>query len=162
MFAHVCLRVRVCIVIVSVSQRIYSKHSPSLPTLTTSHHPQLFLFSKQPHHNRRLLLSPAMADQRDIDIRFTRAFNSAKALHDDDLLDECVANARELLEDPAIPHYHPMKTLLLLGSALEVLNEAFHCWEESDALWKLIRSWHPEGQNSDVDKVMAEVRTSFD
>ncbi|EMD62214.1 hypothetical protein COCSADRAFT_147760 [Bipolaris sorokiniana ND90Pr] len=103
-----------------------------------------------------------MADQRDIDIRFTRAFNSAKALHDDDLLDECVANARELLEDPAIPHYHPMKTLLLLGSALEVLNEAFHCWEESDALWKLIRSWHPEGQNSDVDKVMAEVRTSFD
>ncbi|EUC43439.1 hypothetical protein COCMIDRAFT_100857 [Bipolaris oryzae ATCC 44560] len=103
-----------------------------------------------------------MADLRDIDIRFAREFNSAKALHDNELLDDCVESARELLEDPVVPRFHRMKTLLLLGSALEDLNEACDCLEEADKLWKLIRSYHLEGQDVDVDKTMAEVRASLD
>lgn len=60
-----------------------------------------------------------------IDIRFMNEFNEANELYINDQLDECIAKARDLLQDPAIPRYHHMKTLVLLGSTLGE-------WEEAD------------------------------
>ncbi|KAJ5022896.1 hypothetical protein PSV08DRAFT_250439 [Bipolaris maydis] len=103
-----------------------------------------------------------MADQHDINIRFCEEFNNAKALHDDGRLDECVAKARGMLEDPDIPRYHRIKTLLMLASALEDPYEASKCWLDATALWTSIRFWNPEGQNSKLDELMEEIRMSLE
>ncbi|KAH4635133.1 hypothetical protein HBH81_121990 [Parastagonospora nodorum] len=103
-----------------------------------------------------------MATQSIIDVQFTDAFNEAKALYDADRLDECIAKARELLEDPAIPRYHQIKTLILLGSTLGEWSDANSCLVDAEALWALTRRWHPEGEDKDVDIFMAEIRTSLD
>jgi hypothetical protein len=47
---------------------------------------------------------------------FTDAFNEANKLYDEDDLEACIVKCRELLEDPAMPRYCRMRTLVLLGS----------------------------------------------
>lgn len=54
-----------------------------------------------------------------IDKQFTKAFNDIADVYnaaddDDELsLNKCIADARALLAEPAIPRYHRIKTLLM-------------------------------------------------
>jgi hypothetical protein len=96
------------------------------------------------------------------DRQFTDAFNEANHLWDEDRLEECVTKARELLQDPAIPHFHRMKTLLLLDSTLGDWHEANDCCIDAEALWRIARRWHPEGEDEVVDKNMKEMRDTLD
>ena len=60
-----------------------------------------------------------MANDRAIDRAFTDAFNEVNQLYRDDKLGECIEKARSLLRESALPRYHRMRTLVLLGSTLE-------------------------------------------
>lgn len=60
-----------------------------------------------------------MARDSPIDRAFTEAFNELNKHCEDDELDTCVEKARELLQDNTLPNYHCIRTLVLLGSAVE-------------------------------------------
>ncbi len=97
-----------------------------------------------------------------IDQRFTEGFNEALALRDEDKLGECEQKANALLEDPAIPHYHRMKTLVLLGSVVEDWYVAERCYRRAEFLWQTLRRWHPVDSNAMVEEALAEIRLSLD
>ncbi|KAF2133565.1 hypothetical protein P153DRAFT_363735 [Dothidotthia symphoricarpi CBS 119687] len=103
-----------------------------------------------------------MATESQIDKRFTEGFNEANDHYRDDRLEECVAKARELLNDPAIPRYYRMRTLVLLGSTLGEWGEANDCRLEAEAMWRIVRRWHPLGEDVEVDRLMAIIRESLD
>jgi hypothetical protein len=97
-----------------------------------------------------------------IDDQFTDRFNEANALWDEDRLEECIVKARELLAEPAIPRYHEIKTLLLLASTVEDWYEANGYRIEAEGLWRIVRRWHPEGEDEELDGYMAEIRGVLD
>lgn len=80
----------------------------------------------------------------------------------DDHLDECIAKARDLLQDPATPRYHRMETLVLLDSTSGEWQEADECCAMADALWRVTRRWKPGGQTADVDDAPSELRAEID
>jgi hypothetical protein len=53
-----------------------------------------------------------------IGIQFNLAFNAAAQLYNDEKFEECVEALKNLLDDPAIPRYHRIKCLALLGGTL--------------------------------------------
>ncbi|KAJ4320870.1 hypothetical protein N0V94_003168 [Neodidymelliopsis sp. IMI 364377] len=55
-----------------------------------------------------------------------------------------------------------MKTLTLLGATVGDWHEAHDYLLEAEALWKLVRRWHPAGRDKDVDEFMAEICGSLD
>ena len=57
-----------------------------------------------------------MANDSAIDRAFADAFNEVNRLYGDDKFKECIEKAQSLLDDPALPRYHRMRTLVLLGS----------------------------------------------
>lgn len=103
-----------------------------------------------------------MDNGRIIDEAFTAAFNEANELYRNDRLEECAAKCRELLDDSAAPKYHRMKTLILLGSILSDWDDADDCRLAAENLWSIVRRRHPEGADSTVDGIMAEIRESLD
>jgi hypothetical protein len=60
-----------------------------------------------------------MANASVIDRAFNEAFNELSKYYEDYELDTCVEEARELLQNGALPRYHRIRTLVLLGSAVE-------------------------------------------
>jgi hypothetical protein len=58
-----------------------------------------------------------MANDSVIDRAFAEAFRKLNKYYEYDKLDTCVEKARELLQDTALPRYHRIGTLVLLGSA---------------------------------------------
>jgi hypothetical protein len=44
-----------------------------------------------------------------------------------------------------------MKTLLLLAAVLDDWYQANECRQDADALWRIVRRWHPEGENEAID-----------
>jgi hypothetical protein len=110
----------------------------------------------------RILNEIATDESHIIDKEFSIAFNEAKALYGADRLGECIEKAQKMLDDPATPRYHRMKTLVLLGSTLGDWIDAYACCVDAEALWVLTRQWHPEGKNEAVDIFLAELRNSLD
>jgi hypothetical protein len=59
-----------------------------------------------------------------------------------------------------------MKTLLLLAAVLDDWYQANECRQDADALWRIVRRWHPEGENEAIDIYiyiyMAEIRDLLD
>ena len=45
----------------------------------------------------------------------------------------------------AIPRYHRMRTLLLLGSTVGDWDEAHEYWENAETLGRIVRRWRPAG-----------------
>jgi hypothetical protein len=86
----------------------------------------------------------------------------ANAFYRDDKLEECTALARGLLDNLVILRYHRMKTLVLLASTVGDWHEANLFREDADALWRVGRRWHPEGEDKEADEFMAEIRGSLD
>jgi hypothetical protein len=99
-----------------------------------------------------------MSRESIIDSQFTDGFNEANALWEQDRLEECIVKAHELLAEQAIPRYHRMKTLLLLASTVGDWYEANSYRVEAEALWQIVRRWHPEGEDENIDGHMAEIR----
>lgn len=96
-----------------------------------------------------------------IDARFTEGYDEAKQFWDDEDLDGCIEKARALLNEPAIPRYHPIKTLILLGSSLGDWQEAEDCRVRADALWRVVRRWHSEGEDAEIDVAVTELRDAL-
>jgi hypothetical protein len=97
-----------------------------------------------------------------IDKFFTDGLNEAGDLYNDDRLNECIKKTRNLLADRTIPRYHRMKALLLLASTLGDWEEANDYHVEAETLWRVHRRWHPEGENSELDKYMEYLREALD
>jgi hypothetical protein len=55
-----------------------------------------------------------------------------------------------------------MKMLILLSSTLGEWEEAEECRYAAETLWRVHRSWHPEGKNEELDIYMVEIRASLD
>ncbi|KAF2166335.1 hypothetical protein M409DRAFT_23527 [Zasmidium cellare ATCC 36951] len=97
-----------------------------------------------------------------VDRKFTKRFNEVAQLYDDDALEECINKGRTLLDDPALPRYHRMKTWVLLGSIVGDWEEAeefcvkarslwrIELWETTDELEEAIGKEEPEGYDYDV------------
>lgn len=103
-----------------------------------------------------------MATESLIDRQFTDAYNQIHELYDNDELDECIEQAQQLLQDPAIPRYHRMKTYILLVSTIGEWTEANGYRSQAETLWRIVRRWHPEGEDAKVDAAMQELRTALD
>jgi hypothetical protein len=84
------------------------------------------------------------------------------SLYNNDRLDEWVEKARELINGPGTTRYHRMKMLILLSSTLGEWEEAEECRYAAETLWRVHRSWHPEGKNEELDIYMVEIRASLD
>ncbi|KAK5734454.1 hypothetical protein LTR17_008955 [Elasticomyces elasticus] len=100
--------------------------------------------------------------QDTIDAQFTTGYNEVHRLYEENDLEGCIAKAEELLDEPAIPRFHRMKTLILLGNVLGDWNEAEDCRVRAEAIWRVVRRWHPEGADEEVDTAMQELRVSLD
>ncbi|KAF2623474.1 hypothetical protein BU25DRAFT_414477 [Macroventuria anomochaeta] len=68
-----------------------------------------------------------MADAALIDKNFSKRLDRAYDYFDSDRLEDCLLQAREILDDSACPRYHRMKTLILLGGVLGDWYEAKKC-----------------------------------
>jgi hypothetical protein len=97
-----------------------------------------------------------------IDRAFTDGLNEAGDLYNNDRLDECIDKTRALLADRAIPRYHRMKALILLASTLGDWEEANDCHVEAETMWRVVRRWHPEGEDLELDAYMKDLRESLD
>jgi hypothetical protein len=73
-----------------------------------------------------------------IDIAFTDSFSEAHEHYRVDHLEECAAKAHKLLEDSAIPTYHRIKTLFLLGLILADMEEANECRVKAEGHWRIV------------------------
>ncbi|KAK6434684.1 hypothetical protein LTR95_009131 [Oleoguttula sp. CCFEE 5521] len=97
-----------------------------------------------------------------IDQQFADWFNRAVKLYDNDKLEECITEAREILNDSACPRYHRMKTLVLLGNCAGDFEEANDCCNQAKALWRIVRRWNPAGVDESADQAMDELRGLID
>ncbi|KAH6639222.1 hypothetical protein C7974DRAFT_278302, partial [Boeremia exigua] len=97
-----------------------------------------------------------------IDQEFTDRFNEANAHYKAGELLECMNLCDKLLDEPHIPRYHKMKTLVLLGAVVEDWFEAHDCFVAAESLWTMTRRWIHEGDDQFVDDAMADIRMSLD
>ncbi|KAF2129669.1 hypothetical protein P153DRAFT_267656, partial [Dothidotthia symphoricarpi CBS 119687] len=97
-----------------------------------------------------------------IHINFSEGFREMSNLYNANKLEECLAKGHELLESPAIPRYHRMKTLTLLSATTGDWYEADAYRMEAESLWRTTRLWNPEGRDGIMDKFLAQVREELD
>ena len=94
---------------------------------------------------------------------FGRAYNKVLELYnDDDKEEECIAAAQNLLEDPDLPRYHRIKTLVLLGSAFNEWDETETCRLEAERLWEQARRHYSHIDNPDASRALAKLRVDLD
>lgn len=93
---------------------------------------------------------------------FSQGFNRLLQLWEDDKLQESLDGAQKLLEEPDIPRYFRIKTLILIASSVEEWHDAQICIAQAEALWGASRHYHAVGQNEDVDDALTELRKSLD
>ncbi|KAK3057643.1 hypothetical protein LTR09_001827 [Extremus antarcticus] len=103
-----------------------------------------------------------MEDKSATETSFTEAFDKAVALQDENRPEECIEKAQKLLAEPAIPRYHRMRTLLLLGSTVGDWDEAHEYWENAETLGRIVRRWRPAGEDEAIDVPMRALRVEID
>jgi hypothetical protein len=54
-----------------------------------------------------------------IDQAFNEGYNKARRYYYKDQIEDCIEKSRELLADTAIPRYHQIRFLILLGATVE-------------------------------------------
>lgn len=102
------------------------------------------------------------------------ALTVSSKYYEDDELDTCVEEPRELLQYNALPRYHCMMTPMLLGSAMKYgcsspfsdkslpfhsdWHEERRCCIEADTLWWFVRRLHPAGENEKNDATVTQLR----
>lgn len=103
-----------------------------------------------------------MSNQAQTFKSFSTAYNSARALYDSDQLAEAIEKAQDLLEEGSLPHYHRIKTLLLLSACADSWHDAQQCLNEADMLWHQMRRFQPKGEDAAADASLEELRDSLD
>ncbi|KAH7383790.1 hypothetical protein BKA66DRAFT_529178 [Pyrenochaeta sp. MPI-SDFR-AT-0127] len=103
-----------------------------------------------------------MANDGSIRCQYTERTNEAAKFYWEDGLEECVALAQELLDDPDMPRYYRIKALVLLGATVDDVVEANDYSINAEALWRLEKRWHIEDEDENVDLVMAELGNELD
>ncbi|KFZ16758.1 hypothetical protein V502_04924 [Pseudogymnoascus sp. VKM F-4520 (FW-2644)] len=94
---------------------------------------------------------------------FGRAYNKVLQLYnEDDKEEECIAAAQNLLEDPDLPRYHRIKTLVLLGSSLNEWDETETCRLEAERLWEQARRHCAQLDNPDAPRALAKLSVDLD
>jgi hypothetical protein len=84
-----------------------------------------------------------------------KMFNETNALLEEDRCAGAVAKAREFLADSRCPRHHRMKGLLLLPPTVDDWAEADDRRIDAKALWFLVRRWHLEGEDAEIDRYIA-------
>jgi len=103
-----------------------------------------------------------MASTSPIDEQFDAACNELCKLYNSDQLEKCIEQAKLLLDDPAIPRFHRIKTLFMLASTLGDWYEAERHRAHGELLWRIARHWNPAGQDAELDEAMNELRDLHD
>ncbi|KAK5743452.1 hypothetical protein LTR17_002627 [Elasticomyces elasticus] len=93
---------------------------------------------------------------------FPEGYNEAFNFYPDDQLQERIENARELLDDTAIPRFHQIKTWLLLGACMGDWFEANTCCVKAKIIRSTVRSWHPFGVDLEIDKRIEELLANIE
>ncbi|EME77358.1 uncharacterized protein MYCFIDRAFT_88718 [Pseudocercospora fijiensis CIRAD86] len=92
---------------------------------------------------------------------FTDEFNAIQKLYAEGKINECISRARDLIAEPAIPRYHNIRTLLILVNAVPARKEAWRFLEDAQVLFHLVRRFHLEGEDADIDKTIQELWDSI-
>jgi hypothetical protein len=96
-----------------------------------------------------------------IDRAFNRAYNEAVDCCNNGELRECAKKCNEILDDGASPRYHQMKLRILLGSILGDSYEAWRCFLQAESMWRIVRRWHPIGEDAAADEALEELRVAL-
>jgi hypothetical protein len=103
-----------------------------------------------------------MAGQNELPELFGRAYNKVVELYDEDDQDKCIAAAQDLLEDPDLPRYHRIKTLILLGLAFEDWDDVETCRLAAERLWEPANRHYSRVDDPDASRALAELRDKLD
>ncbi|KFZ02387.1 hypothetical protein V501_09577 [Pseudogymnoascus sp. VKM F-4519 (FW-2642)] len=94
---------------------------------------------------------------------FDREYNKALALYNDgDKEEECIAAAQDLLENPDLPRYHRIMTLILLSAASTNWNDAEDSRLEAERLWDQTYRHYSRVDDPDASQALAELRVDLD
>ncbi|KAH7083686.1 hypothetical protein FB567DRAFT_550724 [Paraphoma chrysanthemicola] len=88
----------------------------------------------------------------------TRGFSAAAELYQQDEYEQCIVALRELLADPAIPRYHHIKCLTLLGGTLGDWQEAYACFVKAETIWRITKRWYCDDKDPEVREGLDDLR----
>ncbi|KAK1817833.1 hypothetical protein LTR12_007704 [Friedmanniomyces endolithicus] len=91
---------------------------------------------------------------------YSRKFNATLWFYERDQLDECAESAQDLLDDPDLPRFHRMKTLILLAS-ITGWDDAEDCRIEAEQLWRMAHMQY-SSPTFDEAEALTELRTQLD
>jgi hypothetical protein len=98
-----------------------------------------------------------------IDQAFNEGYNEARNYYYNDQIEDYIKKSRELLANTAIPRYHQIRFLILLGATVEDWSEAKEYYTRAESIWCLVRRWqHPENEQALVEVYMADLRKALD
>ncbi|KAH3913179.1 hypothetical protein HBH56_112750 [Parastagonospora nodorum] len=94
----------------------------------------------------------------EVDRQFDRAFNAAAELYRQDKYEQCIEALRELLADPAMPRYHHIRCLTLLGGTLGDWKESYSCWVKAETIWRITKRWHCDDEDTEVKEALDDLQ----
>ncbi|KFX92596.1 hypothetical protein V490_05291 [Pseudogymnoascus sp. VKM F-3557] len=99
---------------------------------------------------------------RELSELFGQAFNKVYELYNEDNQEECISAAQNLLQDPNLPRYHRIKTLLLLGSAFPDWDDVETCRLAAERIWEQAHRHYSRVDDPDAHQALAELRADLD
>ena len=85
--------------------------------------------------------------------QFGPALDKLYDLLDEDREEECIREARELLNNNHLPTYHRFRTYIILGSIEEYCQAELY-YDKAEILYEQLKIWHPVGRNPNMDKAL--------
>ena len=101
-----------------------------------------------------------MATFEERDHRFTRDFNAAIALLEQDEFEKCTEALRNMLADSDIPRYHRIKCHTMLAGILDDFHEAYIFYVKGETLWRITKQWH--GNNPIVKETLDDLHEGLE
>lgn len=103
-----------------------------------------------------------MSDTAQTSQTFAQALNQLLGFYEAEELQKCADGAQDLLDDPALPRYHRIKTLVLLAHCLDEYADILDCSWEAERLYLVARDAFPSGEDAPSNEALLELRTSLD
>ncbi|KAK1076442.1 hypothetical protein LTR33_008945 [Friedmanniomyces endolithicus] len=101
-----------------------------------------------------------MSQDHERSATYSRKYNAALWFYDRNQLNECAESAQDLLDDPDLPRFHRMKTLILLAS-ITGWHDAEDCRVEAEQLWRMARVQYSI-PTFDEEEALTELRKQLD
>jgi hypothetical protein len=108
-------------------------------------------------HSHSTLYIFTIPTMDEVDRRFTEGLSAACELYQQDKNEECVEALRKMLSDPAIPRYHRMRCLTLLGGNLGDWVEAYSCYVKCFDLWRITKGWYRDSEDPAGNKTLVDL-----